>query len=55
MIEIVAHDTNMKIPIFNTLYADSFKNLNSKPLEIGKLNNLNLKKINLKISFSQYS
>ncbi len=48
MIEIVAHDTNMKIPIFNTLYADTFKNLNSKPLEIGKLNNLNLKKINLK-------
>ncbi len=43
--KILAHDTNMKIPIFNTLY-DNFneiKILKSKNLDIKKLNNLNLK------------
>ena len=47
LIEIIAHDTDMKIPIFNTLYHDSNKNINSKKIDLNKLNNLNLKKINL--------
>ena len=32
----------MKIPIFNTLYSDQLKSLESKKLDIRKLNNLNL-------------
>jgi len=40
--KILAHDTNMKIPIFNTLYSDQLKSLESKKLDIRKLNNLNL-------------
>ena len=45
MINIVAHDTNMKIPIFNSLY-DNQKNLiKTDKLNIKKLNFLNLKKV----------
>jgi len=49
MINLIAHDTTMKIPIFNTIYknGDYFKKSNN--LKIDKINNLNLqKKINLK-------
>jgi len=48
--KILAHDTNMKIPIFNTLYENinDIKFLNSQNLDIEKLNNLNLKKIDKK-------
>ncbi len=48
LIEIIAHDTDMKIPISNTLYLDDNNDINSKNLDLNKLNNLNLKKINLK-------
>ena len=40
MIKIIAHDTTMKIPIFNTLYYDSDNKIKSKDVDI---NNLNLK------------
>ena len=46
--KILVHDTNMKIPIFNTLYQNSNKKLISKKLDITKLNNLNLKNIDKK-------
>ena len=48
--KILAHDTNMKIPIFNTLYdsKDEIKFLKTKNLDIDKLNNLNLKSLNKK-------
>jgi len=46
--KILVHDTNMKIPIFNTLYQNSNKKLMSKKLDITKLNNLNLKNIDKK-------
>ena len=46
--KILVHDTNMKIPIFNTLYQNSNKKLMSKKLDITKLNNLNFKKIDKK-------
>ena len=46
--KIIAHDTTMKVPIFNTLYADMNKKLNSKKIDITTLNNLNFKKINRK-------
>jgi len=45
LIKIIAHDTTMEIPIFNTLYLDSIKTLKSKKLDINKLNNLNFKSI----------
>ncbi len=48
MIKIIAHDTTMKIPIFNTLYLDSDKKLFSKKLDINILNNLYLKKVSKK-------
>ncbi len=41
--KILAHDTDMKIPIFNTIYDKEIKFLNSKELDISKLNNLDFK------------
>ena len=45
MIKIIAHDTTMEIPIFNSIYNDT-KNINSDKVNIKKLNELNLSKIN---------
>ena len=42
--KIVVHDTNMKIPIFNSLYSSN-NSINSKKLDFKILNNLDLKKI----------
>ena len=46
--KILAHDPDMKIPIYNSLYNDEQKNLVSKPLNLDVLNSLNLKKVDLK-------
>ncbi len=46
--KIILHDTTMKIPICNTLYLNENKIYNSNKLNINILNNLNLKKIDLK-------
>ena len=46
--KILAHDTNMKIPIFNSIYHNTNKSFKSKELDIKKLNNLNLKNINVR-------
>jgi len=45
MIDIIAHDTNMKIPIFNSLYDNKNKTIKTDKLNIRKLNFLNFKKI----------
>ena len=45
--KIVAHDTTMKIPIFNSLYLNDDKKLNSNKIDIKSLNNLDLKIIEL--------
>ena len=45
--KMIIHDTNMRIPIFNTLYSGE-KSISSKNLDIGKLNNLNFQKVDLK-------
>ena len=45
--KIVAHDTNMKIPIFNSLYSSN-NFINSKKLNLKILNNLSFKEINYK-------
>ncbi len=48
LIKIIAHDTNMKIPIMNTIN-NNFKLKNfSTTLNLEKLNNLKLTKINIK-------
>ncbi len=50
MIKIIAHDTNMEIPIFNTLQNRKQKNnlINFDNLNLRKMNNLNLNYINTK-------
>ena len=48
MSKIVVHDTDMKIPIFNTLYMNTKKEIKSKNLNIKILNNLSLSKVDLK-------
>ena len=48
--KLLVHDTNMTIPIFNSIYFNTKKKLKSKNIDIKALNNLNLKKID-KIRF----
>jgi 1-deoxy-D-xylulose-5-phosphate reductoisomerase len=48
--KLLVHDTNMIIPIFNSIYFNTDKKLKSKNIDINVLNNLNLKKID-KIRF----
>ena len=43
--KLLVHDTNMAIPIFNSIYVDSEKKITSKKINIEILNNLNLKKV----------
>ena len=47
LIKIVAHDTTMKVPIFNTLFFGTNFKCKTKNLDINSLNNLNFKKVNL--------
>ena len=46
--KILAHDTNMSIPIFNTIYHGNNKFIKSKDLDIKNLNNLNFKFVDIK-------
>jgi 1-deoxy-D-xylulose-5-phosphate reductoisomerase len=48
MIKIIAHDTNMVIPIHNTLYNDKSKIIKTKEINIKKLNKLDLENVNYK-------
>ena len=48
LIKLVAHETTMKIPIFNTLFNNSDKIYYSKKLDVNKLNNLNLSNVDTK-------
>ena len=45
--KILAHDPDMKIPIFNSLYYDENKVYKSNTLDFNILNNLNFKKVDL--------
>jgi len=48
MTKLIVHDTNMVVPIQNTLITN-FKNFNfASELNVNKLNHLNLQKINIK-------
>ena len=44
--KLLIHDTDMKIPIFNSIYLDENKFLNSGSLDLSKINNFKLKKVN---------
>ncbi len=46
--KIIAHETTMQVPIFNTIYFEEKKKLKTKKLNIEILNNLSFKKLNLK-------
>ncbi len=46
--KLLIHDTNMKIPIFNTIYDNTVKKINNKKLNIEQLNNLTFKNISSK-------
>ena len=48
--KLLVHDTNMTIPIFNSIYLDNDKKIKSKKINIKTLNNLDLKKVD-KIRF----
>ncbi len=48
MTKIILHDTTMEIPIFNTLYFKNEKKYKLTKLDINKLNNLELNKIDPK-------
>ena len=46
--KILVHDTNMTIPIFNSIYLDNQKILKSKNLDLKILNNLNFNNVDMK-------
>ena len=48
--KLLVHDTDMRIPIFNSIYFNNNKKLKSKKIDIETLNNLDLKKVD-KIKF----
>jgi 1-deoxy-D-xylulose-5-phosphate reductoisomerase len=43
--KLLIHDTNMRVPIFNSIYFNTNKKLKSKRIDIETLNNLDLKKV----------
>ncbi len=47
-IKILAHDPDMKIPIFNSIYQNQIKKFNNKTLDINLLNEINFKHVDLK-------
>jgi len=48
LIKFLAHDTNMEVPIFNSIYLNENKILKKYKIDLNKLNNLNLSEPNLK-------
>ena len=48
LIKIVAHDTNMRIPIFNSIYLQEDKEIKTKKIDLQILNQLNFQKVNTK-------
>ena len=46
--KILIHDTDMKIPIFNSIYTNHKKNLLSKNINFNFLNNLDFRKVDIK-------
>jgi len=46
IIKIIAHETTMEIPIFNSIYLNDLKNFKKTKIDLVKLNNLNFSKVN---------
>ena len=46
--KILIHDTDMKIPIFNSLYENNNKKITTKKLDFSIINDLNFENVNLK-------
>ena len=46
--KILIHDTNMTIPIFNSLYDDNTKKIKSKNLDFNVINNLDFQNVDLR-------
>ena len=46
--KILVHDTDMKIPIFNSIYYEKIANIKSSKLNLSILNDLNFSSVNLK-------
>ena len=49
LIKIIAHDTTMTIPIYNTINVNENTFIKTENLNLEKLNNLRLKKVNFKL------
>ena len=49
IIKIIAHDTTMTIPIYNTINSNDNTFIKTENLNLEKLNNLELKKVNFKL------
>jgi len=49
LIKIIAHDTTMTIPIYNTINVNENSFIKTENLNLEKLNNLELKKVNFKL------
>ena len=48
LVKLLMHEPDMKIPIYNSIYKDIIKESNYKPINLEVMNNLDLKKIDLK-------
>ena len=49
LIKIIAHDTDMKIPIINSVYSNQYNlNIKSNNIDIKRLNEVSFSKVNLK-------
>ena len=46
--KFLIHEPDMKIPIYNSIYDQTFKTFKNRPLDFTTLNNLNLKKVDKK-------
>ena len=54
LIKVIAHETDMKIPIFNSIQSELNQiSYESKNIDVKKLNQLNFKKVNKKISINK--
>ena len=48
LIKIIAHDTTMKIPIFNSIFSKELKKIKTNKINLNLLNKLNFEKVNPK-------
>ena len=54
IIKFLAHDTDMKIPIFNSIYINEKNNMKSENINLSILNNLNFRQPDKKIYINKF-